>query len=95
MEEDDEFDQYMRSEEKAIQKILDEFKQVHLTMQCVGRSLKIPGFWTEGNDGDTTWYEIRLEELYWQLDALGAMRRTDAVEAANEAIIAKHKNSHK
>ena len=95
MEEDDFFERYMRSEENQIQEILYEYKRLHLTMRCVGSSLKIPGFWTEGDDGDTTPYEVRLEELRWQLNALSAMRRTDAVEAANEAIIAKHQNTEK
>jgi hypothetical protein len=91
MEEDEDESYHRRqyeAEMEAIQSKLAEYRHTHLELRCIELGIKIPGVNPDYSDMEP--YQIELEKLGWDLVELGAGRECDSVEAANEAIIAKH-----
>jgi hypothetical protein len=91
MDYDDDASEDFGREEKMILRMLAELKQKHLAMLCIESRLNIPAADIADDEDDSTWYEIECERIRWDLESIGALYRSDAIEAANEALIAKHK----
>lgn len=91
MEEDEDESYHRRqyeAEMEAIQSKLAQYRRTHLELRCIELRIKIPGVNPDYSDMEP--YQLELEKLGWDLVELGAGRHCDSIEAANEAIIAKH-----
>lgn len=79
-------------ETEYVERLAEEYRRLHLAMGALHLGLETGEGSLGHYDGD--WCEIELEKLYLHLDALGAARRVDEIEVANNAILHRRKKLH-
>ena len=85
----DDGDEYFDRERKMVERLVEEYRGLHIAMGALHLGLEIG----EGSLGheDHEWCEIELEKLYGHLESLGAEWRVDQIQTENETVLATRK----